>query len=364
MFVRRRCLEMVSVLLLALCGAAASGQSAGVAYVDSDQVLSVAYSPDGRFVAGGGWGKAIKLWDARSGKVARHLEAKGKSGYRSIAFSPDGQTIAGCGDDGLVRFWNVRTGSLERTIPVSTKSTWLVLSIAFSPDGKKLAAATRFRMDENEQVSEVCVLDVASGMSLWTWQAPGNNCIYSVGFSPDAKSIIAADGQVRLLNAETGVLDQSLAVEKYFTMRVAFSPDGKYLAGAGGHEDKLSDGHLTLWSAKNYAIAHSRTQLERRLMCMAFSPDGKYLATGSGSPLRFEGNRQWMSSEVQLWDPASAQLLRRIPGQLGETSDVAFSPDGKSLLSCDDEGVMLSETITGLFRLQLMKTTILPRSEK
>lgn len=363
MFIRRRCLEMLPVLLLALHGAAASGQFSGVAYVDSDQVLSVAYSPDGRFLAGGGSAKAIKLWDARTGKVVHNLEAKGSRGYRYIAFSPDGQTLAGCADDGLVRFWNVRTGAYERSIAVSMKPTWLVLSIAFSPNGKKLAAASRFKLDDGKQVSEVSLLDALAGMSHWTWLAPGDNCVYSVGFSPDGKSIVAADGQACLLNVETGLLDQSLAVENYFTMRVAFSSDGKYLAGAGGHEQKLSDGHLTVWSAKNYDVLHSQKQLQRRLMCMAFSPDGKYLATGSGT-LRFEDNRQWMSSEVQLWDPASVQLLRRIPGQSGETCSVAFSPDGKSLLSVDDDRVTLSETITGLFRLQLMKTTILPRSEK
>jgi WD40 repeat protein len=99
-------------------------------------------------------------------------------------------------------------------------------------------------------------------------------------------------------------------------------------------------------------------------MCLAFSPSGEFLATGSDGPTLGKGFLTWSSSEVQLWDPKSGKLLRTIPGETSGTQSVAFSPDGKSLLSCDGERVTLSETLTGLRRLELMKASATPVKRK
>src|SRR5262249_4020614 len=143
-------------------------------------------------------------------------------------------------------------------------------SIALSPDGSKLAAARRFKDEAERQFSDVCLMDLNSREILWTWTAPGDHCVYSVAFAPEGASIVAADGQVRLLNAKTCKLERSLAVDKYFTMRAAFSPDGKNIAGAGGHEEKHADGHLTVWNVNSGEVLHNRTQLPSRVRCLAF----------------------------------------------------------------------------------------------
>src|SRR5262245_20291223 len=80
--------------------------------VDSDTVLTVACSPDGRLLAGAGFANAVKIWDARTGELLRSLEGPARTTRRSIVFSPDGQRLLGAGDDGVVRVWHAWTGKL------------------------------------------------------------------------------------------------------------------------------------------------------------------------------------------------------------------------------------------------------------
>jgi WD40 repeat protein len=244
--------------------------------LDDDRVLAVAVSPDGRLLAGAGFGKAVLLWDARSGTLLRSLEAPKRTPRRAIAFSPDGQMLAGSGDDGVVRLWNVRTGSLERSLPGPAGRQHLQ-SIAISPDGLRLAVAgARGPGQDGRSPGEVTLIDLKTGKARWT--RPGDKWVYRVAFAPDGKTLAVADGAVRLLDSETGALVKALPLEN------------------------------------------------------------------------------------RLWDARTGKLLRTVPGELSEAWDLAFSPDAKSLLSCDGEVVALTETLTGLRRLALMKRTLKPVS--
>src|SRR5262245_47110309 len=86
----RRLRVQPAILCLGLFGPAVAAQTARSVAVDSDTVLAVAVSPDGRMLAGGGFGKAIRIWDARTGELLRSLEGPKRTTRRSIAFTPDG----------------------------------------------------------------------------------------------------------------------------------------------------------------------------------------------------------------------------------------------------------------------------------
>jgi WD40 repeat protein len=358
-----------ALLALGLHCPSAAGQNAMSVAVDSDTVLTVAYSPDGRVLAGGGFAKAVFLWDARTGKLLHSLEGPRRTTRRSITFSPDGKTLAGCGDDGVIHLWNVRTGALERSLP-ALAGVQHTQSIAISPDGTKLAVASSKPPDKDgRSPSEVTVLDLKTGKAYWTRAQTEGRWVYSVTFAPNGGTLAVADGTVHLLDAGTGAPVKSLQVEDRVAMRIAFSPDGKSLAGAGGHWVKVGGGTqqisaVFLWDVQTGKLLRTLTDLQPWLRSVAFSPDGKTLATGSSGPILQKGSLSWVSSEIRLWDPQSGRLLRSIQGELAEVSSVAFSPDGKSLLSCDGEVVALTETLTGLRRLTLMKRTLKPFSTK
>jgi WD40 repeat protein len=347
------------LLLLGLHCPLAQGQNAKKK-VDSDTVLAVAYSPDGRMLAGGGFEKAIRVWDARTGKTLFSLEGPKQTIRRSVAFSPDGKLLASSGDDGLILFWDLQTGKLERSLRGSPTTNLRFLSIVFSPDGNKMAAAGAVVDGEQRGTNEFSLLDLPTGKVKWT--KGGYKSGNSLSYSPDGKTLAAANGEVQLFDVETGALIKTIIVKDRLTSTVAWSQDGKCLAGAGGYSIDVGGGgtmlisEAYLWDAQTGELLHRITDLSPWLVCIAYSPDGKIVATGGSGPKREKGPAIYVSSEIRLWDTQTGKLLRRIPGEYGGVSSMAFSPDGKSFLSCDSDVVVLTEVLTGLRRLELMKS--------
>ena len=104
----------LALLVLGLYCPLAVGQKTTV--IDSDEALTVAFSPDGSMLAAAGFGKAFLVWDARTGNLLHSLEGPKRTTRRSTVFSPDSKTLIGCGDDGVVHLWNAQTGTLDRSI--------------------------------------------------------------------------------------------------------------------------------------------------------------------------------------------------------------------------------------------------------
>jgi WD40 repeat protein len=341
-----------------------SGQSETVAVI-TDTALVVAFSPDGKMAAGGGFDQAVKVWDARTGKLLLLLVGPEHTTRRSIAFSPDSQIVAGAGDDGAVRLWSTRTGALQQTI---SGFVGQVQAVSFSPDGKELAVASN-KDQGRKTTSEIALWDLVTGKRLWTrtgkWD---DDWIFSLAFSPDGKTLAAADGKIKLYEASTDKAKEILKVEGRKALRVAFSPDGKTLAGGGGYWIQVAGGtqqisEAYLWDFPSAKPQRTLTDLQPWLRSIAFSPDGNILATGTSGPIRQNRSERRVTSEIKLWDWRTGQLLRTINGGLADTYSIVFSPDGKSILSCDGEEVALTETLTGLRRLTFMTRTVkvLPR---
>jgi hypothetical protein len=97
--------------------------------------MGIALSPDGRLLASSHWG-TVRLWDLETGLEQRILPGHGGWVW-SVAFSPDGKMLAAGGDGGTVHLWEVSTGAQARVLKGKVGSVW---SVAFSPDGKTLAA--------------------------------------------------------------------------------------------------------------------------------------------------------------------------------------------------------------------------------
>ena len=294
-------------------------------------VNCVAFSPDGKTVATGGWDKNVSLWDVANGKLSATLQGHADE-ICSIAFGPDGKTLASGSGDSTIRLWDVDAGKERailrghtvrgRTGGILVVNHKAVHSVSFSPDGKTLASGG----DDNS----VRLWDVASEKERATLRGHMYP-VECVAFSPDGKilasgskhlvtlepktRLLADEGEIRLSDSASG---RAIAILRGHTATVSsmgFSPDGKTLASGSGDTVRLWE----VATGKQKA-AFPRTH-KSGFVILAFSPDGKYLATGSGD------------KTIRLWDVAGRSVITTFKGHEGTVTSLAFSPNGKTLAS-------------------------------
>jgi RNA polymerase sigma factor (sigma-70 family) len=339
----------------------------------------VAFTPDGKALAVTSQGSVIHLIDFESGRTIRDFsndnsEHRGWESVLGITFSADGKLIASGGfttDQGtyFARLWEVATGKELRRF-MHSKQSHGIPSLAFSPDAKTLATRSHD--------GRLRLFDVDTGKQRHTFPKDGGGRkLGTVAFAPDGRTVAAAGDSIRLYEVTTGA--ERLRIDRRQASHLHFTDGGQTLTAA-------VDGAIYRWdtttgkaltpeagdsAVEQVLVSANGSRVVTRGVCedahiwdgttakhlrrfqaggwdgsMAISPDGRFLAwpvSDSGvtfadpqAPgVRFDGSR------IRLYDIAADKYVDRFPAFKGAAQDVAFSEDGKKLVTAEGSGGMV-----------------------
>ncbi|WP_435011406.1 protein kinase domain-containing protein [Tundrisphaera lichenicola] len=323
-------------------------------------VTTLAFSPDGKSLVTGDSNGLVRDWDSKTGKAIGEFPSN--VGFvAKVGHHPDSETIAIIADnEDAIRLWNRAPRHDLPTILDHGDEIW---GLTFADSGRTLISAGNDDQVQAWDVASGSILgrlkgeilqsavavagpgegqplafadydgvvnvhstDLANGPSLFRFDHLKGKRLRALAWSPDAKYLVASGNDPRLLvatwegNAPTSRIIETPYLENY---GLAFAPDGKALA-IGCHDQLIS--------IRAVPGFHRRATLAARapVSCVAFSPDGKTLVSGDS-----EGG-------LQFWNAAEETLreTRERVSDKGGVWTLAFSPDGKTLAIGGDDGVV------------------------
>jgi len=296
---------------------------------DFPSVLDAAFSPDGKLLATGGYDNDkgnyfARLWDLETGKeIRRFMHGKQGSGVRSLAFSPDGKTLATLGTQAgvLLRLFDVDTGKLLKAFPKDDGVRPDRGSVAFSPDGKTVAAATNsIRLYDSTTGEERLRIDRRAS---------------DLHFTDDGKTLTAAvAGAIYRWDTVTGKTLTPEAADSSVAS-IFVTPDGSRVITCGQY------GEAHIWDGKSGK--HLRRFPVGRRGTLTMSPDGRFLAwpvRDESAQFTYPQTPNWIydGSRIRLYDIAADRFVDRFPAFKGDAHNLAFTSDGKKLVTADGYG--------------------------
>jgi hypothetical protein len=264
-----------------------------------------------------------------------------------LTFSADGRFLASERDRGKVSVWDLTTGAELATVvgfgQVRGAPREWISGIALSPDGKLVAVAR-----ENGAVH---VWGTAGGKKLHTLRGHqgGANCVL---FAPDGRTLLSGgdDALVRTWDLATGKVRSSFKAHAASVQRLTFSPDGKTLATGGNIATPIDMGtvhHADAVRLWDRASGRELQSFPGECGSLAFSPDGRLLAWGGVSMTVSPAPGKLNNMAYYLFGLRDTLGGGERFRKAGLGSRVAFTPDGRTLVSAGQEGARLWEVASG-----------------
>jgi WD40 repeat protein len=315
-------------------------------------VNCIALSADGKWLVSGSQDHDLRLWEVDTGKAKRRFRGH-EAPIERLALSPNGKVLASSCLAGTLRLWDTDTGKEIRSLPID--KGYRVLAMTFTPDSKHFAFNNRW--DKGIQL-----VDVAEGKVIRTFEGHKNE-VHELIFTADGATLIsgAADHTIRVWDVASGKEQRRYGDEKQLVRCLALAPDGKTLT-YGTHPDGL----VHIWDlATNKDLVPPWKAHPWCVVSIAYSPDSKKVALGrdtiaihetatgkrlnppteSQSPVHqieyaADGRSLavWRRDEtIELWETAKWRKTATIKPKIGRFASMAFSPSGKYLTTAEGD---------------------------
>jgi WD40 repeat protein len=317
-------------------------------------IEAVAVSPDGQRVASVNMYGRVAVWDMATGRQLYELTGS-EAGECCLAFSPDGRYLATGGRheikkvcDYRVRVWEVRTGNQRARLP--RQEDW-ISQLAFSPDGKRIVTAGprqpviiwefpsgsklrefvvkadawhHFALSPNgrwlavaddERTLQVHAFDTGRRLVQLKTKTPDH--LHGFRFSSDSRSLLIVESQsVSCRELATGKQRWQTALKDAFGLRFHPAPDGRKIAVIAS----VSGRDIRWLDASTGKLQSSWPGPPDGVSALAFSADGRTIVSGG-----------W--GAVHVWDAATGKVVRGPVGPERGCYSLSFSPDGKTLVA-------------------------------
>jgi WD40 repeat protein len=320
-------------------------------------LLPTAFSSDGKLLASGG-NEEIRIWDVATGKLLLEIrDGKRTLEYCALLFLPNGNRLIGAGRDSVC-IWDSLTGKRLQEFPAASSNDGAVFVWELST-GKRTA---ELRQGHNDRVYSIAF--TADGVGLVTMSQNNRVCHWDLAkaslrkavdlpFPPNWCHALSPDGQTLVVTPRKGLASQGttslwdsttckervklqgeLATDGY---GLAFSPDGKNLIiNAVGPSKVHEETTLGVWDVKTGELIRRLRLPTVHVNSLAFTPDGRTLLTTGYEPL------------VRLWDITTGKPVLQWAAHTHGAMSLAFTPDGRGLISGGLDGtVRLWEVSSG-----------------
>lgn len=364
---------------------------------DTEQIHTLAFSPDSRTLASLDIDGKVELWDVDTG-TSQHILKKNEVWKRMSDFAPDGKYLATADSDGNVQVWDISTEPPHqfasfRVFEVNRED---VFTLELSPDGKTLLVVSKSgtirawdittgnqRFTVTGHIGSMLHLafskmgdtltSINSPNSIWLWahfqhrqwdvrtgKLLSTHFLDVMGaekISPDGKTVLVdhLDGTLDITDIYTQRTRSTLKGNMKDELNVQFvlSLDGKMLAGVG--KDRM----IRVWKSKQPAWRQFFSRLpwgryffganpqftikidkKDAFGALVFSPDGKILAQARTLP-------RTINTKIYLYSTETGETLRTLKAFTDHVETLAFSPDGRTLAGGNREAIYLWDISTG-----------------